>query len=79
MKDKTVINHILVPKHSILNEKEIKQLLEKYNISLKQLPFILEGDVAIQDLDAEPGDVIKIVRKSPTDKISVFYRLVVNA
>ena len=79
MKDKTVINHILVPKHSILNEKEIKKLIEKYNISLKQLPFILEGDVAIQDLDAEPGDVIKIVRKSPTDKISVFYRLVVNA
>jgi len=79
MKDKIVTNHILVPKHSILSEKEVKQLLEKYNISLKQLPFITESDVAIEGLDVNPGDVIKIVRKSFTNKISVFYRLVINA
>ncbi len=74
-----VQNHILVPKHVKMEEAEVQKLLEKYNISKKQLPRILKGDAAIKDLDAKPGDVIKITRKSPTMGDVEFYRAVSNA
>lgn len=70
--------HILVPKHSKINEKEKKELLEKYNITPKELPKILKKDPLAKELDAKVGDIIKIVRNSPTAGESVFYRCVVN-
>ncbi len=74
-----VENHILVPKHSKLNDKEKKELLEKYKVTLKELPRILKKDSAIKDLNLKSGDVIKIVRKSQTAGEAVFYRCVVHA
>ncbi len=74
-----VTKHALIPKHSKLGEKEKKELLEKYHISLKELPKIMKDDSAIMHLDAKPGDVIKIMRESPTAGKSVFYRGVSNA
>ena len=73
-----VSKHILVPKHVKLNEKEKTSLLEKYDINTKQLPKILKTDAAIKELGTKEGDVIKIVRKSPTAGESVFYRGVTN-
>ncbi len=73
-----VSKHILIPKHIKLNDKEKKELLEKYNISLKELPKILKDDPAITNLKVKPGDVIKIIRKSPTAGEAVFYRGVTN-
>jgi len=71
-------NHILVPKHSKLNDKEKKDLLEKYHIALQQLPKILKKDPAIKNLNIKVGDVIKIERKSQTAGISIFYRCVIS-
>ncbi|MBI4150245.1 DNA-directed RNA polymerase subunit H [Candidatus Woesearchaeota archaeon] len=71
--------HVLIPKHAKLGEKEKKDLLEKYNISVKELPKIMKDDPAIAHLDAKPGDVIKIIRDSPTAGKSIFYRGVTNA
>jgi DNA-directed RNA polymerase subunit H len=73
-----VENHSLVPKHSKLSEKETKALLERYNITLSQLPKILNKDPSIKNLNVKSRDVIKIVRKSPTAGESIFYRCVVN-
>ncbi len=70
--------HTLVPEHTKLNEKEKKDLLEKYHISLKELPKIRKDDQAIGHLGAKEGDVIKIMRKSPTAGEIFFYRGVVN-
>lgn len=70
--------HILVPKHSKLNDKEKKDLLEKYDISLKELPRVLKKDPAIKSLSPKVGDIIKIIRKSPTAGEAIFYRYVVN-
>ena len=79
MKKKLKINkHFLIPKHEKLNEKEKKKLLEQYNISLKELPKIPKSDAGIASLNAKPGDIIKIIRKSPTTSESLFYRVVVN-
>lgn len=74
-----VREHVLVPKHTKMSEQEVQKLLEKYNITLKQLPRIQRNDPAIQDLDAKPGDIIRIERKSQTVGDVDFYRMVSNA
>ena len=73
-----VDKHILIPKHSKLSDTQKEKLLERYNISTKELPRILKTDPAIISLNAKPGDVIKIVRKSQTASDAVFYRVVVD-
>ncbi|MFH2027959.1 MAG: DNA-directed RNA polymerase subunit H [Nanoarchaeota archaeon] len=78
MKNIDVTKHILVPKHIVVSEKEKKELLEKYKISIAELPKILKTDAAIKPLNAKAGDVVKIVRNSPTAGESLFYRVVVN-
>lgn len=70
--------HILIPKHSKLSDSQKEKLLEKYNISIKELPRILKTDPALISLDVKPGDVIKITRKSSTAGEAIFYRVVVN-
>ena len=73
-----VSKHVLVPKHSKVSEKERKELFEKYAIELKDLPRVFKADPAIVDLDVKEGDIVKIVRNSPTAGLCVFYRRVVS-
>ena len=78
MKEFDITQHILVPKHEILSKEEKKALLEKLNISEKQLPKIFESDPVIKILNAKIGDVIKITRKSLVAGESVYYRIVIK-
>jgi len=71
-----VDKHTLTPKHLKLGEREKAQLLEKYHVTSKELPKILRTDSAIKELEVKLGDVVKIVRKSPTAGESIFYRVV---
>lgn len=75
-KDFDIQKHILVPKHIKLSKEETRELLEKYNISLKQLPSISSKDPAIKSLDTEIGEVIKVIRKNEKGE-SNYYRVVV--
>jgi DNA-directed RNA polymerase subunit H (RpoH/RPB5) len=68
--------HILQPKHTKLKEKEIEELLEKFNISKAQLPKILSDDPSISE-ECEVGDVIKIERKDSEGKVTEYFRVVV--
>jgi len=69
--------HILQPKHTKLNEKEIEELLEKLNVSKSQLPRIVSSDAGLPE-NCQPGDVIKIERKDPeTGELNLYYRVVV--
>jgi len=61
-----------------MKEEEAKELLAKYNINLNQLPKISKKDPAIAELDANVGDVIKIIRPSETAGKSLYYRVIVN-
>ncbi len=70
-------DHILVPKHEILSDEEVKEILKILGISKEQLPKIKSTDPIIKEIGAKPGDVIKITRESLTAGKSVFYRLVV--
>ena len=67
--------HILQPKHIKLKPEEIKKLIEKYNLSLSQLPAIKIEDSALPE-GCVKGDVIKIERKEE-DKINLYFRVVV--
>ena len=78
MKNIDTRKHMLVPEHSKLNKKEIQELLEKYNISLNELPKILLTDPSIEKLNLKVGDVIKITRDSPTAGKFTYYRVVIN-
>jgi len=72
-----IFENKLVPKHEILTEQEKEQLLQKFNISLKQLPRIKEEDPAAKALGATRGDVLKITRLSETAGLYYHYRVVV--
>jgi len=71
-------DHILVPQHETLTDKETETLLEGYNISKGQLPKIFLNDPAIKKSGVKPGDVIKITRKSPTAGTTVVHKVVVK-
>jgi len=69
--------HELVPKHRVLSEEEKEEVLKRYNAKLMDLPRILVSDPVVRKLGAKPGDVIEIIRKSPTAGESKYYRVVV--
>ncbi len=73
-----VTKHVLVPKHTKLSDKEMKELFEKYAIELPNLPRIFKNDPSIQHLDVKEGDIVKVSRKSPTAGEVFFYRRVAS-
>jgi len=73
-----VDKHVLTPKHTKASEKEKQALLEKYNVTPKELPKIMVTDASIKALEPKPGDVIKILRQSPTAGTSIYYRVVID-
>ncbi len=73
------IAHMLVPRHSVASEAEVKEVLEKYDITVDKLPLIFLEDPALANIEARPGDVIKIERNSPvTKKVEPYYRYVIE-
>ena len=77
-KTKMATQHLLVPKHEKLSDKDKAELLKSYSISVNELPRILLSDPAIADLSVKEGDVIKVTRKSATSGEAYYYRGVVN-
>ena len=74
-----IMDHVLVPKHEVITEEEKKQLFEKYDIHPDQLPQILDTDPVSLSIDAKPGQIIKVTRKSRTAQEAVAFRLVVES
>ncbi|OYT61526.1 MAG: DNA-directed RNA polymerase subunit H [Thermofilum sp. ex4484_15] len=72
-----IFKHELVPKHILLSKDEARKLLRKLGLTPYQLPWILASDPAARALGAKPGDVVLIVRKSPTAGRSLALRLVI--
>ena len=74
-----VTKHKLVPKHILLSDTEAKTVLKKYNVNQNNLPKILVTDPCARMLDAKPGQIIKIMRRSQTAGSFTSYRVVVEA
>ena len=80
VEDKIIINpleHIYVPNHEIVSEKEKQELSKLYNARPNQFPQILLSDPVIREIGAKPGDMIKITRESQTAGVTEYYRYVV--
>jgi DNA-directed RNA polymerase subunit H len=78
-KDKLILEHYMVPEHIILSEEEKREIIEKFaGGNPYNLPYILATDPVVKELGAKPGDVLKIIRVSPTGYKSIYYRLVVR-
>ncbi|MFB3765270.1 MAG: DNA-directed RNA polymerase subunit H [Methanotrichaceae archaeon] len=73
-----VKDHELVPEHILLTPEEGEKVLELYGIEAPQLPKIHVSDPAAKEINAKVGDIIKIIRRSPTANQSIFYRLVID-
>ena len=73
-----IFEHVLVPKHEILDEKEREQVLAQYKIQPYQVPQIKASDPAVKAIGAKPGDMLRIIRKSYTAGEHIAYRYVVE-
>ena len=74
-----VLEHILVPRHEIIPESEVEDVMKKFkmtNISL--FPEISRFDAVALAIGMRPGEVCKIYRPSKTSIITHYYRLCVN-
>ena len=71
-----ILQHNLVPEHTILSDEEAEEVLLEKNITEDQLPKILLSDPVIKAIEAKEGDIIKITRKSETAGVFVSYRIV---
>ncbi len=70
--------HKYVPKHILLNDDEITEVLKSYNCSKEELPQILLNDPIAKYYGANVGDIFKIIRPySSAIGESIFYRIVV--
>lgn len=73
-----ITDHEIVPEHRKLDEEEIEEVLEKFDIEKEDLPKIERTDAALKQMDVEVGDVIEIVRDSPTAGEATYYRHVIE-
>lgn len=73
-----ILEHALVPKAHILEEKEVEDLKTKYHLkSSAQLPEISRFDPQALALCLRPGQIIKLDRKSDTAMTYPYYRVCV--
>ncbi len=73
-----IFNHKLVPKHEILSSEERGKLLSEYRVQPYQFPRVKASDPAVKAIGAKPGDIVKIIRDSPTAGKYTAYRYVVE-
>jgi DNA-directed RNA polymerase subunit H (RpoH/RPB5) len=71
-----ILEHKLVPEHVIMDDDDVNQLREKYNIVNEkiQLPTISRFDPVAMAIGMRPGQICKIIRPSRTAIKSVYYR-----
>ena len=73
-----ITKHILVPKHSILNDSEKKDLLTKYSIKRDtQLPKLYITDPIAKYYGCRKGNIVKVLRDSVASTSYLTYRIVV--
>ncbi len=75
-KEFKLTDHFLVPKHEIITKEGKEKILDKLNVSEKQIPVILKSDPIVKEIKAKPGDMIRITRKSQVSGQIEYYRIV---
>ena len=67
---------MLVPKHEIMTEEEISEEFSDVDYNFKDLPKIRADDPVVEEIGAEPGNVLRITRNSETAGVFITYRIV---
>ena len=71
-----ILEHSYVPKHTIMNESEIKIMKQLYNIKEdSEIPTISRYDPVALAIGMRPGEVCKIERPSKTAIMTNYYRI----
>lgn len=71
-----ILKHVLVPPHRVMGEDEVKQVMNKYNITDKiQFPDISRFDPVARVIGLRPGQVCHIIRPSKTAIEANYYRI----
>lgn len=74
-----ILEHSLVPKHTILSDEETQNFKKKFNIrDNKQIPEISRFDPVAKLLGIRPNQVCEIERSSKTAITSKYYRCCIN-
>jgi DNA-directed RNA polymerase subunit H len=69
-------DHKLVPKHEIMSEEEISEEFSDVDYDFRDLPKIRANDPVVEAIGAQPGNVLRITRDSPTAGEYITYRIV---
>ena len=73
-----ILNHELVPQHTVLPESNVNEIMKKYNITDKiQFPDISRFDPVARAIGLRPGQLCHIVRPSKTSIKADYYRICV--
>jgi DNA-directed RNA polymerase I, II, and III subunit RPABC1 len=70
-----ITHHEIVPKHILLNQEEVEQILRVFKTTRAQLPKLLTTDPVAKYYGMKAGDVCKIIRQSPMTGESYYYRI----
>lgn len=74
-----ILEHVLVPKARILEEKEVEEFKQTYNIiNLSQIPEISRFDPQALAICLRPGQVCEFTRDSATAMNAKYYRVCVR-
>ena len=71
-----ILEHKLVPPHRVMSNKEISDVMLKYNIRERnEFPEISRFDPVAQVIGLRPGNVCEIIRPSKTSIKALYYRV----
>ena len=70
-------DHVIVPPHKLMTDKEAKELLEELGLKPENLPKILESDPQVKILNGKAGQIVKIDRTENGVKVP-YYRIIVE-
>jgi hypothetical protein len=69
-------HHVLVPPHRKLNAEEAKAEMTRWSVTQKsQFPLIKHSDIQAKRLGLVPGDIVEILRPSPTSGVARVLRI----
>jgi len=73
-----VLEHFLNPDLAVIEKNEATKIINKYGGNPFNFPIMLSTDPSAEKIGAQTGDIVKVIRKSPTNITSIYYRFVVE-